>query len=198
MSPSTKRSGAGHAIAPAVKPAVSFQSISVGTPESPGLRQYTCQPGAIARCRSSHTVAPGAAEPASAISSALTGSDATSGLAACATAANPTAKAPINVNFGKDARVPTCDRTHQPRVPAQAGTHFSDAQSAEAWVPAFAGNRSFLPENLHDRSLAYDARHNGRGRRGAISSGSCFAGGSRWTVVARWPSISAAPASNWR
>src|SRR5262249_53128041 len=40
------RSGAGHTIGPAVNPAGSDQSMFGASPESPGLLQYGCQPGA--------------------------------------------------------------------------------------------------------------------------------------------------------
>src|SRR5262245_32250769 len=45
------RSGAGHTIGPAVKPAGSDHSMLGGSPESPGLIHYACHPGSM-RCRS--------------------------------------------------------------------------------------------------------------------------------------------------
>src|SRR5260221_6227696 len=53
------RSGPGHTIGPAVKPAGSDHSMFGASPESPGLIQYVCQPGAM-RCRSpTQNVEPG-------------------------------------------------------------------------------------------------------------------------------------------
>src|SRR5437763_7457991 len=87
-------------MSPALKPAGRVQAISVGSPESPGLRQYVCQPGAMSRCRSTQSVAPGAIAASSGTSRAVTGcgsvaDPADAGIAAAKprakTAANPTA-----------------------------------------------------------------------------------------------------------
>jgi hypothetical protein len=58
--PAGMRSGCGQAISPAAKPAGSVHSICGGSPESPGLVQYVCQPGAICWRRPIQNVCPGA------------------------------------------------------------------------------------------------------------------------------------------
>src|SRR5205085_8973066 len=45
--PTDSALGEDHSIAPARKPGGNFQSSVVGNPESPGLRQYVCQPFSI-------------------------------------------------------------------------------------------------------------------------------------------------------
>src|SRR4051794_12765871 len=88
-----------------VKPEGSFQAISGGNPASPGLRQYTCQPGCISRRSATQTVSPAAIEPVSATRLALTGSamgGATAALQAPG-AATPSPDARANTNVPTNA-----------------------------------------------------------------------------------------------
>ena len=64
--------GAGHWIAPTPKPSGSFQVSVVGRPESPGLRQYVCQPSAILSRSASVIGLPGMSAVRSGTSSACT------------------------------------------------------------------------------------------------------------------------------
>src|SRR3954447_967873 len=104
MSLTTKRSGVGQAISPAVKPGGRVQAISGGSPASPGLRQYTCQPDRISRCSATHTVSPGAIELLSATRRALTGSSIGGGAAeALGGAAIPSPAATASTNMPANA-----------------------------------------------------------------------------------------------
>jgi hypothetical protein len=64
--------GNGQAIGPADQPGGSVHSSVVGNPESPGLRQYVCQPGSGLRRNAIQFVAPGSQPVCSATSSAST------------------------------------------------------------------------------------------------------------------------------
>src|SRR6266850_870170 len=56
------RSGCGKTSGPAVQPAGSAQSTVGGSPESPGLVQYVCQPGAMRWRMPTQKDAPGSTE----------------------------------------------------------------------------------------------------------------------------------------
>ncbi len=66
------RSGWGQASSPTVSPAGSVHSTVMGSPESPGLSQYVCQPGAMRWRTPSHCSRPGSRAARSLIKSTAT------------------------------------------------------------------------------------------------------------------------------
>src|SRR4029453_16212758 len=117
--PTRIRPGCGQAMSPAEKPAGSTQSICGGSPESPGLIQYVCHPGAIVWRSPIQNVLPGARA-----SRSLTSSTVTLGLPVHATpapagaAARPAARSAIIRSRLRGLIVPIAAR-RPPRLPPQ-------------------------------------------------------------------------------